>query len=112
MTSNDLSIKSYTDLNELNKLKQANRPMTMIRVRLKAVAEQFESLFLNMLLKNMRQGQRSPVSEGGLFDSSESKHLPGDAGPAVEHVSLSSGKGIGLSEVLVRQLTRQSSQFR
>ncbi|RDE22393.1 flagellar assembly peptidoglycan hydrolase FlgJ [Motiliproteus coralliicola] len=101
MTSNDLSIKSYTDLTELNKLKQANRnddPRA-----LQAVAEQFESLFLNMLLKNMRQANEA-FSEGGLFDSSESKFYQEMMDQQLS-MSLSSGKGIGLSEVLVRQLS-------
>ncbi|WP_421866772.1 flagellar assembly peptidoglycan hydrolase FlgJ [Motiliproteus sp.] len=104
MTSNDLSIKSYTDLNELNKLKQANRDDDPRA--LKAVAEQFESLFLNMLLKNMRQANEA-LSEGGLFDSSESKFYQEMLDQQLS-VSLSSGKGIGLSEVLVRQLTPSS----
>ncbi len=105
MVNNDLSIKSYTDLHELNKLKQAGRnddPRA-----LQAVAEQFESLFLNMLLKNMRQANES-ISEGGLFDSSESKFYQEMMDQQLS-MSLSSGKGIGLSEVLVRQLTPKTA---
>ncbi len=101
MVNNDLSIKSYTDLHELNKLKQAGRDDDPRA--LKAVADQFESLFLNMLLKNMRQANEA-ISEGGLFDSSESKFYQEMMDQQLA-MSMSSGKGIGLSEVLVRQLS-------
>ena len=100
MANNDLSIKSYTNLEELNKLKQAGRDDDPRA--LKAVADQFESLFLNMLMKNMRQANEA-ISEGGLFDSSESKFYQEMMDQQLA-MSMSSGKGIGLSEVLVRQL--------
>ncbi|MEH6825207.1 MAG: flagellar assembly peptidoglycan hydrolase FlgJ [Motiliproteus sp.] len=100
--NNDLSIKSYTDLNELNKLKKAGREDAP--KALAAVAEQFESLFLNMILKNMRQANEG-LSEGGLFDSSESKFYQ-DMMDQQLSVSLSSGSGIGLREVLIRQLSQ------
>ncbi len=100
--NNDLSIKSYTDLNELNKLKQAGREDAPRA--LAAVAEQFESLFLNMILKNMRKANEG-LSEGGLFDSSESKFYQ-DMMDQQLSVSLSSGQGIGLREVLIRQLSQ------
>lgn len=106
MTNNDLSIKSYTDLKELNKLRQANRDDDPRA--LQAVAEQFESLFLNMLLKNMRQANEA-FSEGGLFDSSESKFYQEMLDQQLS-MSLSSGNGIGLSEVLVRQLSPNQPQ--
>ncbi|MFT6916782.1 MAG: flagellar protein FlgJ [Motiliproteus sp.] len=102
--SNDLSIKSYTDLNELNKLKKAGRDDAP--EALAAVAEQFESLFLNMLLKNMRKANEG-LSEGGLFDSSESKFYQ-DMMDQQLSLTLSSGSGIGLRDVLIRQLSQGS----
>ncbi|MFT5720198.1 MAG: flagellar protein FlgJ [Motiliproteus sp.] len=102
--SNDLSIKSYTDLNELNKLKKAGRDDAPDA--LAAVAEQFESLFLNMLLKNMRKANEG-LSEGGLFDSSESKFYQ-DMMDQQLSLTLSSGSGIGLRDVLIRQLSQGS----
>tara|TARA_R110002095_G_scaffold97941_5_gene86000 strand:+ start:1945 stop:2940 length:996 start_codon:yes stop_codon:yes gene_type:complete len=102
--NNDLSIKSYTDLNELNKLKKAGRDEAP--KALAAVAEQFESLFLNMLLKNMRKANEG-LSEGGLFDSSESKFYQ-DMMDQQLSLSLSSGSGIGLRDVLIRQLSQGS----
>ncbi|MEH6651597.1 MAG: flagellar assembly peptidoglycan hydrolase FlgJ [Motiliproteus sp.] len=101
MVNNDLSIKSYTDLHELNKLKQAGRDDDPRA--LQAVAEQFESLFLNMLLKNMRQANEA-ISKDGLFDSSEGKFYQEMMDQQLA-MSMSAGKGIGLSEVLVRQLS-------
>ncbi|MEH6470256.1 MAG: flagellar assembly peptidoglycan hydrolase FlgJ [Halopseudomonas sp.] len=106
MINNDLSIKSYTDLNELNKLKKANRDDTP--GALEAVAGQFESLFLNMLLKNMRQANEA-LSEGGLFDSNESKFYQ-DMMDQQLSVSMASGNGLGLRDVLIRQLSPNAEQ--
>ena len=106
MNSSDLSIKSYTDLHALNKLKQADHKDDPNALRV--VAEQFESLFLNMLLKNMRQANEA-LTDGGLFNSSESKFYQ-DMMDQQLSMSLASEQGIGLSEVLVRQLAPLQGQ--
>ncbi len=66
---------------------------------LREVASQFESLFVQMMLKSMRDA----TMEGGLFDSNalESYEQMYDQQLAVE---LSRHGGIGLAEVIVEQL--------
>src|SRR6185312_11869610 len=66
---------------------------------LKDAAQGFESVFLTMLLKEMRQtlepgsmfGHDSSDVYGGLFDQFMSQHL-------------AQGKGMGLAQALIRQL--------
>ncbi len=66
---------------------------------LRAVAGQFEALFVQMMLKNMRAASLGD----GAFDSEQSRFYQGmfDQQIAVE---LSQGQGLGLADVLVRQL--------
>ncbi len=66
---------------------------------LESVASQFESLFLQMMLKSMRDA----VPDGGLFNSSDMDTYRGMADQQLA-VDLSAQGGIGLADVLVRQL--------
>ncbi len=67
---------------------------------LREVASQFEALFIQTLLKNMRDAS---LGEGLFGDSEEHKMYEGmlDQQFALE---MASGKGIGIAEMLVRQL--------
>ncbi|MEH6625169.1 MAG: flagellar assembly peptidoglycan hydrolase FlgJ [Motiliproteus sp.] len=105
MANKDISFRSYSDLQSLSSLKNTsnkNDPQA-----LEAVAKQFESLFLNMLLKNMRQANES-FSEGSYFDSTQTRFYQGMLDEQMS-LSLSQGNGMGLSEVLVRQLSPKSA---
>ena len=66
---------------------------------LETVASQFESLFLQMMLKSMREA----VPDGGLFNSNDMQTYRGMADQQLA-VDLSAQGGIGLADVLVRQL--------
>ncbi len=68
----------------------------------RAAAQQFEALFLNMMLKSMRDA--SPQS--GLFDDSNTELYTGmlDAQLAQK---LSQGRGIGLADMMLRQMRAQ-----
>ncbi len=70
---------------------------------LREVASQFEALFIQTLLKNMRDAS---LGEGLFGDSEEHKMYEGmlDQQFALE---MASGKGIGIAEMLVRQLGGQ-----
>ncbi len=68
---------------------------------LKAVAQQFESIFTNMLLKSMREA----TPQEGLFDSEQSKLYTQLYDQQLAQ-KLSAGKGIGLADMMVKQLTR------
>jgi flagellar protein FlgJ len=65
------------------------------------VAQQFESLFTNMMLKAMRDAK---VGEG-LGDSQQSDLYEGMYDQQIA-LKLAQGKGLGLADMLVQQLTR------
>lgn len=67
---------------------------------LRPVARQFESVFLQMMLKSMR----AAVPEGGLFDSQDSA-VYRDMFDNQMAVNLAEQGGVGLADVMVRQLT-------
>lgn len=82
------------------KLQAKNDPKTAVH----AAAQQFEALFLDMMLKSMRQA----TPEEGLFDSEQSKMYSGMLDSQLSQ-KMSSGKGIGLAEMMVKQMERAIS---
>ncbi|MBB3046378.1 flagellar protein FlgJ [Litorivivens lipolytica] len=66
----------------------------------KAAAKQFESLFVQMMLKEMRDS----LPEGGLFND-QSLRFYQDMMDKELSQSLVAGDGIGLSKIIERQLT-------
>ncbi len=70
---------------------------------LKEAAKQFESLFTRMLLKNMREANRS---FGDSMLGGEQGEFYQDMFDDQMAVHLASGKGLGLAEMLIRQLTQ------
>lgn len=66
---------------------------------LRQVAGQFESLFINMMLKSMRQASLAD----GIFDSSQSD-MYRDLSDQQLAVDLSTKGGLGLQDVIMRQL--------
>lgn len=79
------------------KLQAKNDPKAAVR----AAAQQFEALFLDMMLKSMREA----TPEEGLFDSAQSKMYSGMLDGQLSQ-KMASGKGIGLAEMMARQLER------
>ncbi|MEF9944857.1 MAG: rod-binding protein, partial [Burkholderiaceae bacterium] len=65
------------------------------------VAQQFEALFMNMVMKNMREG--GPKSE--LFDSPTRDLAQGMLDQ--EMAAKMAARGTGLAEMIARQLERQ-----
>lgn len=87
----------YSDFSALTKLRAQsgqNDDKT-----LKIVAEQFESIFINMIFK----GMRSAKIEGGIFESSQMEFYE-DLFDKQLSSTLSNNGGVGLSEIIVRQL--------
>jgi flagellar protein FlgJ len=66
---------------------------------LKAAAKQFEAIFLNMMLKSMR----AATPEDGLMDSDQSRMYVSILDQQLSQSMAS--KGIGLADVLIRQLS-------
>jgi flagellar protein FlgJ len=71
----------------------------------KACAE-FESVFINQLLKTMRKG----IPEGGLLDGGYREEMYTSLLDEQVARKIAHGQGIGLGEQLYRQLSRASEQ--
>lgn len=90
---------TYTDLNRLNKLKVGEDRDS--EANLRQVAREFESLFISEMMKAMRSA--NDVLADDLFNSNESKTYR-DMYDQQMAVTLSQGKGMGMADVLVRQM--------
>lgn len=100
--STDLSNKFALDVKDMGNLKQsarANDPAA-----LKTAATQFEAMFVNMMMKSMREA----TPQDGLTDSQTTKTF---TSMLDQQTSQNIAKrGIGLSDMLVRQLSRSTQQ--
>lgn len=88
----------YTDFNGLAKLKQGAREQSPEAI--KSVAKQFESVFLTMVLKSMRQAKLSD----GILDSKQSEFYR-DMYDQQMALQLAGNPGVGLADVIAKQLT-------
>jgi len=88
----------YTDFNGLAKLKGQARKESP--EALKEVAKQFESIFLNNVLKSMRQAKLAD----GAMDNDQSKFY-NDMYDQQLAVHLSGSPGVGLADLIVKQLS-------
>jgi len=89
------------DANSLNSLKRANNDSPEA---IRAVARQFEAVLMNMMLKSMRE----TVPQDGITDSEQGKMFMGMLDQQLS-TNLSQ-KGMGLTDVLVRQLSKFSQK--
>ena len=97
------SAYNYNDLAGLNSItKQANTDQTGA---LKEVARQYESMFVGMMLKSMREANAVFEEDNPLL-SNESKFYRQMFDDQLV-LSLSKGKGMGLADTLYRQLKEQ-----
>ncbi|CAD5109253.1 flagellar assembly peptidoglycan hydrolase FlgJ [Zestomonas carbonaria] len=91
---------AYTDLNRLNQFKVGGDSESNLR----KVAQEFESLFLNQMLKAMRSANEV-FAEGNFMNSNETKMYQ-DMHDQQLAISMSRDKGMGLADVLVRQMSQ------
>lgn len=91
--------QSAIDFHGLNQLRQQAGQGRNEQQTLRQVAGQFESLFVNMMLKSMRQASLAE----GLFDSEQSKMYQDMADQQLAS-DLSMRGGLGLQDVIMRQL--------
>jgi len=91
--------RSVLDLAGLDALKTASAEAPTDPKTLRAVAQQFESLFIGMMLKSMRDAKLGD----GLFDSDQSRFYQ-DLFDQQLSASLSQGRGLGIADLLVRSL--------
>jgi len=98
INSADLSGKVAFDANGLNNLKQAAKENSPEAI--KGVAKQFEAIFMNMMLKSMREA--SP--QDNPFDNEQSRTFTSMLDQQLS--SNLASKGLGLADVLARQLSK------
>jgi peptidoglycan hydrolase FlgJ len=99
ISASDVSNQLALDTNSLSSLKKSaveNSPEAI-----KGVAKQFEAIFINMMLKSMREA--SP--QDGAFNTEQNKLYTSMFDQQLSQ-KLASGKGVGLADVLVKQLTK------
>lgn len=89
----------YTDVNSLAKIKNVKDP----KAALSKVAMQFESMFIGMMLKSMRQANAA-FEQDGLFESKDSLFYR-DMYDQQLSIELAKGRGIGIAKALERQLS-------
>jgi Rod binding domain-containing protein len=90
----------YTDFQGLTKLRADVRADAKSQKNLQEVASQFEALFTQLVLKNMRE---SKLADGIFGSEQEDQYLQMfDAQLALQ---LSKGTGLGLKESLIKQLS-------
>ncbi len=99
-TTLSAGLGNYNDLNALQSLKsgQGHNPKAVAEV-----ARQFESIFVNMMLKTMREATRS-LNPHDEFASDQS-HFYEDMADQQLALQMSEHGGIGLAHVLQRQLS-------
>src|ERR1700734_1513203 len=93
---------TYTDFSGLQALKRAAAKNDPSAVR--KVAQQFESMFTRMMLKSMRDA----VGTDPIFGSDQEKMYQGMYDDQLA-LQLSKGRGLGLADMLVRQLQRMGA---
>lgn len=96
---------AYTDLNRLNALKQGDRDS---EANVRKVAQEFESLFISEMLKASRKASDVLADDNPMNTETVKQYR--DMYDQQLAVSMSrEGGGIGLQDVLVRQLTKGRS---
>jgi len=101
MTINSNSTVNYNDFSSLSRLRVDARKDS--DAALKEVAKQFESVFVQMMIKSMREA--SVPLQGELFHSNQSKAYT-DMYDKQLGLELTRNNGIGLADVIVRQLSK------
>ena len=92
----------YTDFNGLAKLKNEAKEKTPEAIQ--EVAKQFESVFVGMMLKSMRQVKLAD----GILDNNQSEFYR-DMYDQQLSIHLSGERGIGLADLIVKQLSPDQS---
>lgn len=102
MLNNVDTAQVYTDFAGLEKLKQGAREQSPEAI--KQVAKQFESVFMTMMMKSMRQAKLAE----GILDSQQSTFYR-DMYDQQMAVEMSNKGGVGLADMIARQLSPQQT---
>ena len=99
--TNDYSSKLALDTKGMGELKQSARAGSP--EALKTAATQFEAMFINMMMKSMREA----TPQDGMTDNQQTKMF---TGMLDQQLSQNMAKrGVGLADVLIRQLSAQTA---
>lgn len=98
------SASLFTDLNQLQKLK--GQAQDDAQAALKGVAREFEQLFMNMMLKSMRQAN-DVLADDSPFNSSEVKFYQEMFDQQLT-LDLSRRESLGLADIIVQQLSQRA----
>ena len=96
--------RSWLDVQGLESLKAASSANPHDPKTVRAVAQQFESLFIGMMLKSMREAKLGD----GMFDSDQSRFYQ-DLFDQQLSVVLAQGRGLGIADLLVRSLNPEAA---
>ncbi|PCH94758.1 MAG: flagellar assembly peptidoglycan hydrolase FlgJ [Gammaproteobacteria bacterium] len=110
-TSNFAQARNFLELNGLNAIRQQSKSSdeTSKKAALQEAAQQFEAIFMKMLLKSMRKANE--VLESDSPFNSQSTKFYRDMHDQQMAVELSSKGTLGLSDLIVRQLGGDSDNF-
>lgn len=97
ISPSSLSGKLAIDVKDVNELRQSARQNSPESI--KAAAQQFEALFMNMVMKSMREA----TPQEGMFDNEQSRMFTSMLDQQLSQTMAS--KGVGLADALFRQLS-------
>ena len=111
MTSPIDKAQNYLDLNGLNSIRQQSNATDKEskQAALESAAKQFEAIFMQMLLKSMRQAQDVLASDSPF--NSESTKFYRDMHDQQLGLELSNNGSLGLADLIVRQLGGDKENF-
>ena len=109
--SNFAQSRNFLELNGLNAIRQQSKASDgeSKKAALQEAAQQFEAIFMKMLLKSMRQAQDVLASDSPF--NSQSTKFYRDMTDQQMAVELSSNGSLGLSDLIVRQLGGGEDSF-
>ncbi|PCI73329.1 MAG: flagellar assembly peptidoglycan hydrolase FlgJ [Gammaproteobacteria bacterium] len=100
-----ISPSIYSDNSSLDRIRQ--KGLTDTPAAIKAAAKEFESFFMNMMLKSMRQASEV-MGEDSMFSSPQEKMFVGMLDEQMS-VELSQKGSLGIADLITRNLTPKTS---
>ncbi|MEQ9859836.1 flagellar assembly peptidoglycan hydrolase FlgJ [Pectobacterium cacticida] len=91
------------DAQSLNTLKREVSTNPQSKAGIRAVAQQMEGVFVQLMMKSMR----SAIPQDGLFNSDQTRLYTSMYDQQIAQEIATKGKGLGLADVMVEQLSRQ-----
>ena len=100
--------RNVHDMGSINKMREAIASGD--ETVLQEAAQQFEAIFVQMMLKSMRKAQDALADENSPFNSQQVKFYR-DMHDQQLATDLTSGGGLGLADVIVKQLGQTEDSY-